>query len=170
MPLPTFTTTRLVVRQLALKDVDAIATMDTDPEVTRFTGGPETGPAHREDLEGWVDDEGDPFGLGMWVVTPQQAPERFLGWVMLWPLIGWEPEVEIGWRFARDVWGQGYAPEAARPVMEHGFAAVGLDTIVAVLDPDNHRSRRVCEKLGMTTAGRRRAYDTDCALYVKERP
>jgi len=89
---------------------------------------------------------------------------------VLYPLPGWEGDIEIGWRFARDAWGHGYAGEAAAAVMAHGFAVGGLAKIVAVLDPDNHRSRRVCEKLGMTPAGARFAYGADNALYVKQRP
>lgn len=107
--------------------------------------------------------------MGGWSVFPRETPQRYLGWIVLFPLEGWEGDVEIGWRFVRDAWGRGYASEAAAAVMEHGFRTVGLDHIVAVLDPDNQRSRRVCEKLGMTAAGMRRAYDSDCALYVKQR-
>ena len=169
MPVPSFTTARLVVRRLAGGDAAPIAAMDADPEVTRFTGGPETDPAHLEEIEGWFADEDDPAGFGMWAIATREEPDRFLGWIMLWTLPGWEPEVEIGWRLTRTAWGRGFATEAASAVMEHAFTTVGLDRVVAVLDPANDRSRRVCEKLGMVTAGKRRAYDTDCALYVKER-
>ena len=170
MPLPVLTTDRLVLRPRCRDDLDAMAVMDADPEVARFLGGVPDPALHRAELETWIDDPDDTSGLGGWTVRPRNAPDRYLGWIILYPLEGWEDDVEIGWRFVRDAWGQGYATEAAGAVMHHAFTGAGLDHVIAILDPDNDRSRRVCEKLGMTAAGKRRAYDTDCALYVKPRP
>ena len=36
------------------------------------------------------------------------------------------PAVEIGWRLAAEHWGRGYATEAARAVVAHGFERLGL--------------------------------------------
>jgi ribosomal-protein-alanine N-acetyltransferase len=58
--------------------------------------------------------------------------------------------VEIGWRLATACWGHGYATEAARAALAFGFNALGLDEIVALTAPDNLRSRRVMERIGMT--------------------
>lgn len=169
MARPSFATERLVLRQRAASDVDAMAAMDADPEVMRYIGTVPDPAAHRAELETWIDDSEDPPGLGGWSVFLKDAPTHFLGWIVLYPLDGWEPDVEIGWRFVRAAWGNGYASEAARAVMVHGFRDVGLERIVAVLDPANERSRRVCQKLGMSAAGMRHAYGADCALYVKLR-
>lgn len=169
MPLPVLTTDRLVLRPRSRDDLDAMAAMDADPEVARFLGGVPDAVLHRAELETWIDDPDDTSGMGGWTVRPRDEPGRYLGWIILYPLDGWEGDVEIGWRFVRDAWGHGYATEAARAVMEHAFTGTGLDHVIAILDPGNDRSRRVCEKLGMTTAGMRRAYDTDCALYVMQR-
>ena len=169
MARPGLETPRLVLRPRSYDDIDAMAAMDADPEVMRYVEPIADPVVHRAELMTWIPDDEDP-GMGGWSVFPKEAPERYLGWIVLYPLEGWEGDVEIGWRFVRDAWGHGYASEAAAAVMEHGFRTVGLDCIVAVLDPDNQRSRRVCEKLGMTAVGMRRAYDVDCALYVKQRP
>jgi ribosomal-protein-alanine N-acetyltransferase len=59
------------------------------------------------------------------------------------------PAVEIGWRLARRHQGFGYASEAARAVLAHGFERVGLDEIVSFTVPANTASRRVMEKIGM---------------------
>ena len=59
------------------------------------------------------------------------------------------PTVQIGWRVARPFWGRGYAPEAATTCLRFGFETLQLPEIVANTAPDNHRSRRVMEKLGM---------------------
>ena len=170
MVLPVLATDRLLLRPRCRQDLDAMATMDADPEVARFVGGVPDAVPHRAELETWIDDPADTSGLGGWTVRPRNEPDRYLGWIILYTLEGWEGDVEIGWRFVRDAWGHGYATEAAGAVMHHAFTGAGLDHVIAILDPENDRSRRVCEKLGMTSAGRRRAYDTDCALYVKQRP
>jgi RimJ/RimL family protein N-acetyltransferase len=60
------------------------------------------------------------------------------------------PCVEVGWRIAREYWGRGYAPEAAREALRYGFEVAGLAEIVSFTSASNLRSRRVMEKIGMT--------------------
>jgi RimJ/RimL family protein N-acetyltransferase len=60
------------------------------------------------------------------------------------------PAIEIGWRFARAYWGQGYAFEAARALVDDGFGRLSFDEIVAFTVPANQRSWRLMERLGMT--------------------
>ena len=60
------------------------------------------------------------------------------------------PCVEVGWRLGRRYWGQGFATEAARAVLEFGFETVDLPEIVALTVPSNARSRAVMARLGMT--------------------
>lgn len=60
------------------------------------------------------------------------------------------PATEIGWRLSRQAWGKGYASEAAAAVRDHAFEALGLAELVSFTSQQNHRSRRVMEKIGMT--------------------
>ncbi len=57
--------------------------------------------------------------------------------------------VEIAWRLVFDYWGHGYASEAAGAVVSDGFERVGLREIIGVTTPDNERSRRIMDRLGM---------------------
>jgi RimJ/RimL family protein N-acetyltransferase len=59
------------------------------------------------------------------------------------------PCVEIGWRLAFEHWGKGYATEAARLALAHGFQNLLLREIVSFTAAVNHRSRAVMERLGM---------------------
>ncbi len=61
-----------------------------------------------------------------------------------------EPVVEVGWSIAPERWGDGLAPEAAQVVLDWGFERCGLERIVSFTLPDNQRSRRVMEKIGMS--------------------
>lgn len=63
------------------------------------------------------------------------------------------PAVEIGWRFAQAFWGQGLAEEAARLCLAWGYGAHRLEEIVAFTVPDNLRSWRLMQRLGMREAG-----------------
>lgn len=58
-------------------------------------------------------------------------------------------KVGIAYRFPKEHWGKGYAPEAARALMEYGFKSLSLDSVSAIIDPENTRSIRVVEKIGM---------------------
>ncbi len=90
-------------------------------------------------------------GFGLWAVEVSQGAE-FIGFIGL-AIPSWEshftPCVEVGWRLAQAHWGQGYAPEGARASLRFGFEELGLDEIVSMTMPANHRSRRVMEKIGM---------------------
>ena len=59
------------------------------------------------------------------------------------------PEVEVAYQFARAAWGKGYATEAARALLDHGFGALGLTRVIGITSPQNLASRRVLEKIGM---------------------
>jgi ribosomal-protein-alanine N-acetyltransferase len=60
---------------------------------------------------------------------------------------------EIGYSLARELWGKGLIPEAARALVDWGFPAYELDKVFARADARNERSWRVMEKLGMTREG-----------------
>ncbi len=57
--------------------------------------------------------------------------------------------VEIGWRLLPETWGKGVTVEASRGWLKFGFENLKLDEVVAYTVVQNHRSRRVMEKLGM---------------------
>ena len=59
------------------------------------------------------------------------------------------PAVEVGWRFDPDVWGNGYATEAARAALAQAFTTLGLPTVCSVPQAENTASVRVAERIGM---------------------
>jgi RimJ/RimL family protein N-acetyltransferase len=96
----------------------------------------------------------DRFGYGLWAVE-EQGGEPFIGFVGLSAFsasdagpLPFAPGVEVGWRLAHNVWGRGYAPEAAAVCLEFGFDA-GLDEIVSFTSVLNERSQSVMRKIGM---------------------
>ncbi|RED52528.1 GNAT family N-acetyltransferase [Aestuariispira insulae] len=149
MTLPHIETERLLLRPRTLDDLESCLAMDRDPEVTKFVDGPWDEPdEHRAFiLERMRSDY--PDGLGYWTVTKLRQPDCFLGWILLLPYHWFENEVEIGWRFAKANWGQGYATEAAASALDHAVYSLGLNKIVADIHPENFASQKVAEKIGL---------------------
>ncbi|MFI9649381.1 GNAT family N-acetyltransferase [Streptomyces sp. NPDC052040] len=141
---------RLHLRRWRASDLAPWAAMNADPEVRKHLGEPLT----REQSDASVARYREAFdrqGYGWWAVEVR-ATGRFIGFAGLdrvdddMPFAG----VEIGWRLARAAWGRGYATEAARAVLAHGFDDLGLTEILAVTTVANVRSQAVMRRLGMT--------------------
>jgi RimJ/RimL family protein N-acetyltransferase len=79
---------------------------------------------------------------------------RVVGHALLqYAKINGEDRVELGYAFARDAWGKGYATELAHGLLRFGFDTLKLDEIYGVVIPENTASRRVLEKIGMRNLG-----------------
>ena len=70
-----------------------------------------------------------------------------------WELIR---EWDVGWGIRLQEWGNGYAGEAAKAVMDWAFRELNVHRIVAFCHADNVASVQVMEKLGMHQDGRLR--------------
>jgi ribosomal-protein-alanine N-acetyltransferase len=109
----------------------------------------------------------DEHGYGWWAVEPR--PERrFIGWCGLQYLPETD-EVEVAYLLARAFWGKGLATEGAMASLQYGFEQHQLDTIVAIVHPENIASRRVIEKLGMSFTGGAHYFGMDVYRYVLDR-
>ena len=147
---PTLTTPRLVLRRFGDADREPFARMNADPGVMRHF--PATLDRDGERCARGPDRVRFRDGrYGLWAVE-RAEDGRFLGFTGLarpsFEAV-FTPCVEIGWRFAADAWGHGYATEAAAAAMEYGFETAGLDEILSWTVPLNTPSRRVMERLGM---------------------
>nr|WP_239521662.1 GNAT family N-acetyltransferase [Geodermatophilus sabuli] len=128
-------------------------------EVTRWLGGPPS-VTPVELVARWAGVCAGEGPFGVWAVEVAGVA-TVAGTVLLKPLPGGVGEVEVGWHLHPDCWGRGYATEAARAVIDRGFAA-GLPEVYAVVRPGNVASAAVCTRLGMQPLGRmRRWYDVE---------
>ena len=59
------------------------------------------------------------------------------------------PCVEIGWRYAKEFWGRGYATEAAGACLAYGFNILKLEKIVSFTSAINLKSENIMKKIGM---------------------
>jgi RimJ/RimL family protein N-acetyltransferase len=138
-------TPRLRLRPRIPEDVQSIITMDSDPEVRRFMGGPLDPEIHgKEVLANIVVGRARHWS---WAIELKDSA-GFLGMCLLRPLedTGF---ICMGWRLIRPYWGHGFATEASRAVLQQALGALAIDPVVAIVDPRNIASIRVAEKIGM---------------------
>lgn len=146
-------TPRLRLRRWEPRDRAPFAAVNADPEVMRHFPAP----LDRADSDALIDRLDRAWhanGIGF-AVAERKEDGAFLGMVglsrMQFPELGppHDGALEVGWRLARPFWGQGYATEAARAWIDHGFRGIGADEIVAITVPANLPSQAVMRRLGM---------------------
>jgi RimJ/RimL family protein N-acetyltransferase len=150
-PLGDVTTERLTLRRAQDGDLAGLAPVFAKVEVWRYPFGrgfsrDETQAFLESQMAHW-----EACGFGLWVAT-ERASARTVGYVGLSvPRFLPEvlPAVEVGWRFDPDVWGRGYATEAATAALAEAFTTLQLDEVCSVPQTVNVASVRVAERLGM---------------------
>jgi RimJ/RimL family protein N-acetyltransferase len=145
------TTERLLLRPWRPADRAPFAALNADPEVMEHFPSLLT----REQSDASIDryqQRLETYGYTLWALEVRGTGE-FIGMTGIQNVpfdAPFTPAVEIGWRLVRSAWGHGYASEAARASLDHGFEVVGLKEIVAMTTTTNLRSQAVMERLGMT--------------------
>jgi len=141
-------TERLILRRLNTDDASFILRLVNEPSWLRHIGdkGVHTvGDAERYILNGPVKMYADMgFGLYLVMLKEQHEPIGICGLIKREAL----ENVDLGFAFAADYWGRGYAYESAVATLAHGRTDFGLRRIVAIVSSDNAASIRLLAKLG----------------------
>jgi RimJ/RimL family protein N-acetyltransferase len=143
-------TERLILRQWQDGDRPAFAAIVGDSHVMRYYPATRS----RAEADAWIDKmiAGYAAGTARFMAVERKSDGALLGLTGTANIaftIPTSPRVEIGWLLGQEYWGQGYAPEAARASLAHGFDVLGHDEITAFTAEINQPSQRVMEKLGM---------------------
>lgn len=148
---------RLSFELLSASDGHLLFEVDQDEEVMRYlNGGKRTAMQQIVEifLPRMAQYRNPERGYGIWQVR-RQEDNAYLGWVLIRPM-GFNTEtpstdnVELGWRFMRQFWGQGYASEAAAAVANAVTTNnPAIKYLSAIAMPDNAGSIGVMRKLGM---------------------
>ncbi len=143
-------TDRLVLREWRDTDRVPFHAINTDPRVMKFLGPLMT----LEDIDALIArlrKMQAEHGHCFWAAE-RKEDGRLIGWCGLirggkdTPI---ENRVEVGWRLAFDMWGQGYAREAATAAIDWAFAHLPDDDVWAITVNDNDKSWGLMERLGM---------------------
>lgn len=165
-------TDRLVLRRMRSSDFDFFARIQADPMVAQYIGHGR--PRNLDDSLAWLKAtilSYDSLALGQLAVE-RKSDGLLLGRCGLsdlaievdvgphvvprcWWSRGEVPhdtnvsfERELGWTFAREHWGHGYATEAAKSVLTYGWDVLAIPRIVSIIQQENVRSQRVADRLG----------------------
>ncbi|MEI6642846.1 MAG: GNAT family N-acetyltransferase [Novosphingobium sp.] len=172
----TIETERLILRRMDDSDLAFLIAIHADPDVARYIGS--GNPRSAAETEQWFADVLDSYrdaGLGPLIVLRKADGVRLGrsglsdGVIEVAPRPGtlrrmWffsahvpqglvvEKQPELGYTFARENWGLGYASEAARAVSDYARAKLTHPAVMSVIHADNIASRSVALKFGVRYA------------------
>jgi RimJ/RimL family protein N-acetyltransferase len=141
-------TERLVLRPIAIGDLNFVATLNADERVMQTLGGPLT----REESADWLSRilaHWREHSYGRFVATRGDTLVAIVGLSRADFDAGLMFGIEIAWRAPYEQWGNGYVTEAARTIIADAFDGAMLPEIVSATSVGNSRSHRVMERLGM---------------------
>lgn len=142
-------TPRLLLREFAPQDADALSRILSDPETMRHYPAP----YDRAGVEQWIARNRERYkndGVGLWAMLLKSSGELIGDCGITRQEVEGEHLYEIGYHLRRDFWGQGLATEAAIACRDWAFAHLAIHRVISLIRPENLPSRRVAERNGMT--------------------
>lgn len=164
LSLTVLETERLTLRQLSKEDAGFILELLNEPSFIRNIG--DRGVRTIESANSYI--QNGPVvsyaknGFGLYLVK-LKGTDQSIGMCGLIKRDALE-DVDIGYAFLPKFWSKGYAVEAARAVKDYAKTVIGLNRLVAIVDPENEGSIRVLEKIGLEFVKMVRLSDDDIEL------
>ncbi len=149
-------TKRLILKPTKLADLNNLIVLRSDPDVMKFVG--EGKIQNKEEVKRFLKiaiDNQKKYGYGFCSVFEKDSGD-FIGQAGLFHL-GFndeQPEIEIAYRLHKQYWGKGYATELVIALIQWGFEHLPNKRLIALVDTENLRSRKVLEKAGMRYTGK----------------
>lgn len=157
------------MRPIQTSDLEALATLWADPDVTRFLpsrGAPIPREKVAKSLQSFVE-HWQERGYGIWAIVEDES-SSMVGYCGLRYLADLD-DVEILYGLAKAYWGRGITTQAAKAAIAYGFNVADLDKVIAMAFPENQASRRVMEKAGLRYEKQIRIWRLDAVYYTKIR-
>lgn len=149
--VPPLRTERLLLRPIAEQDADAVYDYLGREDVCRYLLHE---PLSRAEVTSKVTEAAKSTALRndgdfARLAVVRDEGDAVIGEVMLNIVSVATATAELGWIFSPHVAGRGYATEATRALLDFAFEALSAHRVIANLHPDNTRSSRLCERLGL---------------------
>lgn len=142
-------TKRLSLRPFTMDDLSSLHSIFSDPETMAYYPAPFS----EEQTKSWIKRNLERYqvdGFGLWGVLLKENNQFIGDCGLVKQTIAGKTYVEIGYHINKIEWSKGYATEAAMSCMDYGFNTLGLNKLISIIDPKNHPSIRVAEKIGFT--------------------
>lgn len=149
------TTDRLILRKPEKQDFERFFEINKDPQTNLYNP---SGPMSLEKaqntfnrmLEHW-----DQYNFGGWAILEKENPDRVIGFGGLsYKMYGEDKKLNLGYRFAPEAWGKGYATEFSKKNIDFGFNDLNEKEIFGLVRRNNVVSIKVLEKAGMEQIGK----------------
>lgn len=144
-------TKRLTLSPVKINHLSDLFRIYGDPQTNQFNpAGPFPDRAYtKETLESWIQ-HWQCHQFGMWSVTHRNDPQNIMGFCGLTHRYFIDQSmINLGYRFAVEAWGHGYATEVTGGMLQAGFEQYELPIICATVREHHHASTRVLLKSGM---------------------
>jgi RimJ/RimL family protein N-acetyltransferase len=146
---------RLILKEFTADQSHHLLDLDSDPDVMRYlTDGKPSSPADIEAMikrvNGYFEKFNHKFGMYTAYV---KSTGHFIGWFLLRPDkkdLDNVLDLEIGYRFKKAFWGNGYATEVSLLLRDKAFQQFGARTVFAYAMEKNNASTHVMKKAGLT--------------------
>jgi ribosomal-protein-alanine N-acetyltransferase len=169
---------RLVLTPLESADIELAVELWTDPEVVRYICDLPTEAEVRQEMPDAIRRGGNGC-IGVWCIADRKTGDK-LGSAYLLPMpteeddvdyglivMGQMPDtdIEVGYFLKPSAWGQGYATEVCRRMLQFAFQEAALNEVVASVDANNIASKNVLEKSGFLDRGRTLCWGKESPIY-----
>ncbi|KGE16834.1 GNAT family N-acetyltransferase [Paenibacillus wynnii] len=147
-----FETERLIIREFVTEDIKSVHVYTSDPLVVEhMIWGPSSEEETRDFINLTMEMQKQEPRQGFEFAVVLKATNQLIGGCGIH--VSGVGQGELGYCYNRLYWGQGFATEAARVLLEFGFQNLGLHRIYATCRPNNIGSAKVMQKIGMEYEG-----------------
>ena len=147
-PFPNLEAERLLLRRVDSNDITEIFALRSNPETMKYIPRPlvktdEDALEHIAMIDSKIDSN---EGIN-WAITLKNNP-KLIGVIGHYRIKPENYRAELGYMLLPEYHGKGIVSEAVKEAVKYGFQVMKLNSLEAIIDPDNHASAKVLEKNG----------------------
>ena len=150
-------TDRLILREFVVEDWPDVLAYQRDSRYLRlYPWTDRTEEDAKEFVQMFIDQQNESPRRKFQLAITLPESDRLIGNCGIRRKLENDWEADVGYELAPDLWGRGYATEAAQAMVDFGFMEMRLHRISSWCIADNLASARVLEKIGLRLEGRLR--------------
>lgn len=158
-PFPNLETERLLLRRVDSNDIKEIFALRSNPETMKYIPRPlvktdEDALEHIAMIDSKIDSN---EGIN-WAITLKDNP-KLIGVIGHYRIKPENYRAELGYMLLPEYHGQGIVSEAVKEAVKYGFQVMKLNSLEAIIDPDNYASAKVLEKNGFVKEAHLKEYE-----------